>query len=104
MPAVLQFLVDHVQRTTEDGALTHDLPVAIDQALNDGGFKTTLGAPALNTVLHRLAVLSKAHQLREVANPARDPARPGVGPARAPRLCRARRATRAQDGHYPKSA
>lgn len=49
MPAVLQFLVDHVQRTTEDGALTYDLPVAIDQALNDGGFKTTLEAPALNT-------------------------------------------------------
>jgi hypothetical protein len=74
VPAVLQFLVDHVERTTEDGTLAHDLPVAIDAALNDGGFKTTLGAPALNTVLHRLAVLSKAHQLREVANPARDPA------------------------------
>lgn len=66
--------MDHVERTTEDGTLAHDLPVAIDTALNDGGFKTTLGAPALNTVLHRLAVLSKAHQLREVANPARDPA------------------------------
>jgi hypothetical protein len=74
VPAVLQFLVDHVERTIEDGTLAHDLPVAIDAALNDGGFKTTLGAPALNTVLHRLAVLSKAHQLREVANPARDPA------------------------------
>ena len=74
VPAVLQFLVDHVERTSEDGTLAHDLPVAIDAALNDGGFKTTLGAPALNTVLHRLAVLSKAHQLREVANPARDPA------------------------------
>jgi integrase len=73
VPAVLQFLVDHVERTTDDGTLTHDLPEAIDQALNAGGFKTTLGAPALNTVLHRLSVLSKTHQLREVANPARDP-------------------------------
>lgn len=31
-------------------------------------------APALNTVLHRLSVLSTAHQLRDAPNPARDPA------------------------------
>jgi len=81
VPVVLQFLVDHVQRTgcagasgPADGALIHDLPDAIDQALVAGGFKGALGAPALNTVLHRLSVLSKAHQLREAPNPARDPA------------------------------
>lgn len=73
-PAVLQFLVDHVERTGADGRLIHDLPETIDEALVAGGFKAALGPPALNTVLHRLAVLSKAHQLREVANPARDPA------------------------------
>jgi integrase len=72
--AVLQFLVDHVVRTGEDGALTHDLPPAIDAALVESGFKGARGAPALNTVLHRLSVLSKAHQLRELANPTRDPA------------------------------
>lgn len=73
-PAVLQFLVDHVERTTPDGSLAHDLPAAIDQTLVAGGFKGSRGAPALNTVLHRLAVLSKAHQMQDRANPARDPA------------------------------
>jgi integrase len=74
VPAVLQFLVDHVERTTEEGTLIHDLPSAIDHTLVDNGFKGALGAPALNTVLHRLSVLSKAHQMRDVPNPARDPA------------------------------
>jgi integrase len=74
VPAVLQFLVDHVERTgPADGILVHDLPPAIDEALVAGGFKGTLGAPALNTVLHRLSVLSKAHQMRDVTNPTRDP-------------------------------
>jgi integrase len=73
VPAVLQFLVDHVQRTAAEGHLLHDLPPAIDHALVEGGFKGALGAPALNTVLHRLSVLSKAHQMRELSNPTRDP-------------------------------
>jgi len=75
VPVVLQFLVDHVQRTDPDtGTLVHDLPPAIDVALVDAGFKGALGAPALNTVLHRLSVLSKAHQLGTGTNPTRDPA------------------------------
>jgi len=74
VPAVLQFLVDHVERTAEDRALIHELPEAIDDALVEGGFKGAPGAPALNTVLHRLSVLSKAHQMRDVPNPTRDPA------------------------------
>lgn len=74
VPAVLQFLVDHVERTAEDGTLVHDLPPAIDHTLVENGFKGELGAPALNTVLHRLSVLSKAHQMRDVPNPTRDPA------------------------------
>lgn len=73
VPAVLQFLVDHVERTAENGTLTHDLPPAIDEALVAGAFKGAAGAPALNTVLHRLSVLSKAHQMRDVNNPTRDP-------------------------------
>ena len=74
VPAVLQFLVDHVERTAEDGTLIHELPTAIDDALVEGGFKGAPGAPALNTVLHRLSVLSKAHQMRDVTNSVRDPA------------------------------
>jgi integrase len=72
--AVLQFLVDHVERTADDGTLIHELPEAIDDALVEGGFKGAPGAPALNTVLHRLSVLSKAHQMRDVTNAVRDPA------------------------------
>jgi len=72
VPAVMQFLVDHVQRSGNESQLLHDLPPAIDEALVAGGFKGVLGAPALNTVLHRLAVLSKAHQMRDLPNPARD--------------------------------
>jgi integrase len=74
VPAVLQFLVDHVERTADDGALVHELPEAIDDALVEGGFKGESGAPALNTVLHRLSLLSKAHQMRDVSNSVRDPA------------------------------
>ena len=74
VPVVVQFVVDHVPRTTPDGTLVSDLPPAIDAALVAGGFKTNRGAPALATVMHRLAVLSKTHQLRDLANPVRDPA------------------------------
>ncbi|HCE28713.1 MAG TPA: integrase [Comamonadaceae bacterium] len=69
---VLQFIVDHAQRTTADG-LAHELPIAIDQALVNAGFKGKPGPMALNTLIHRIAVLSKVHQLREVKNPCLDP-------------------------------
>ncbi len=74
VPAVVQFIVDHVERTTKQGTLTHALPAALDRLLVEGGFKGASGALALNTVVHRISVLSKAHQLRDFANPARDPA------------------------------
>lgn len=70
--AVLQFIVDHAQRTTS-GGLAYELPPAIDQALVNAGFKGKLGPMALNTLVHRIAVLSKAHQLRGVKNPCQDP-------------------------------
>jgi integrase len=69
--AVLQFVVDHAQRTSSEG-LRHELPAGIDRALVDGGFKGKPGALALNTVVHRVAVLSKAHQLRGLKNPCHD--------------------------------
>jgi integrase len=70
--AVLQFIVDHAQRTTE-GGLVQELPAAVDQALVDAGHKARIGPFALNTIVHRIAVLSKVHQLRSVENPAADP-------------------------------
>jgi integrase len=69
--AIQQFVVDHVERRTKSG-LVADLPAAHDQALVDGGFKGRLGTPALATVLHRLSVLSKAHQVRGVTNTVQD--------------------------------
>jgi integrase len=52
--------------------LVTELPPEIDQALVAGGYKTRLGAPALNTLVHRIAVLSKAHQLAKETNPCGD--------------------------------
>ena len=66
--AVQQFLVDHVERKTPAG-LACEMPPALDDALVQGGFKAKPGAPALATVLHRLSVLSKAHQLKAGSNP-----------------------------------
>jgi len=66
---VLQFIVDHAQRLDADGRLVSELPPTIDQALVAGGFKSKLGAPALNTLVHRISVLSKVHQVEGVANP-----------------------------------
>lgn len=71
-PCVLQFIVDHAERTTEKG-LVSELPPSIDQALVEAGYKGKLGAMAHTTLVHRIAVLSKAHQLREFKNPCHDP-------------------------------
>lgn len=60
------------QRITDRG-LAHELPTVIDQALVTAGFKARLGPMALSTLVHRIAVLSKAHQLRELKNPCHDP-------------------------------
>jgi integrase len=70
--AVMQFIVDHAQRTTDTG-LRHELPESIDDALVANGFKGKPGPLALNTIVHRLAVLSKAHQMRQVKNPCEEP-------------------------------
>ena len=68
---VLQFVVDHAQRSTPAGLLC-ELPAAIDQALIEAGYKLRPGAPAHNTLVHRVSVLSKAHQVRGVDNPCAD--------------------------------
>ena len=72
VPCVLQFIVDHAERTTENG-LVSELPGNLDQSLVDAGYKGKLGALAHNTLVHRIAVLSKAHQLGEHPNPCHSP-------------------------------
>lgn len=67
--SVLQFIVDHAQRQDTTGRLVSELPAMIDDALVTAGFKAKSGAPALTTLVHRIAVLSKAHQLEGHPNP-----------------------------------
>ena len=69
---VLQFIVDHAQRTVQQG-LVHELPAEIDARLVEAGYKGKPGPLAHATLVHRIAVLSKAHQVREVKNPCQDP-------------------------------
>lgn len=98
--AVIQFVVDHAQRSSGDG-LEWELPLELDQELVRLKAKGRLGAPSLNTLLQRLSVLSKAHELLGHPNPCRAAAvrelvsktrrayaRRGVAPARKEALTR----------------
>jgi integrase len=100
--AVVQFIVDHAERHDADGNLVTELPAALDQALVVAGFKATLGPPALNTLIHRVSVLSKAHQVEGATNPCGQPrvrdllskarrgyAKRGALPVKKPALTRA---------------
>lgn len=69
--SVLQFIVDHAQRITGNG-LVSELPLSIDMALVNGGYKGKPGPLSHNTLVHRIAVLSKAHQVEEQTNPCHD--------------------------------
>lgn len=69
--SLLQFIVDHAERSTAKG-LVSELPAEIDKALVSQGCKARLGPLAHNTLVHRIAVLSKAHQLKALENPCRD--------------------------------
>lgn len=70
--AVVQFIVDHVERRSTTGTVW-ELPNALDEQLVAARFKQRLGSLKLTTVVHRIAVLSKAHQLRRVENPCEQP-------------------------------
>lgn len=71
--AVVQFIVDHAERVGEDGQLVNEMPAVIDEALVASGYKAKLGPFALSTLIHRVAVLSKAHQIEQAANPCDQP-------------------------------
>ncbi|MEA9534135.1 site-specific integrase [Xanthomonas campestris pv. campestris] len=72
-PAVVQFVVDHLARRGRTG-LTWELPPALDAHLIAAGLKQKLGPFKLSTVVHRVAVLSAAHQAHKAANPCEAPA------------------------------
>lgn len=93
---VLQFIADHAPRQTATG-VRGELPADVDLALVQSGCKAKLGAPAHTTLVHRLAVLSKAHQSRHLPNPCQDPRVREV-------LSRARKAYARQGGRVQKKA
>lgn len=69
---VLQFIVDHARRTTPAGMLC-ELPKEMDEALVKAGVKGANGPVALSTLMHRISVMSKLHQLHAGFNPCHDP-------------------------------
>lgn len=69
---VIQFVVDHVARERR-GQIVCELPDAVDRTLVEAGFKGAPGPLKLTTVVHRVAVLSKLHQLRHLTNPCEAP-------------------------------
>lgn len=70
--SILQFIVDHAQRVTEKGLIS-ELPPDIDNALVKAGYKGKPGPLSHSTLVHRIAVLSKVHQISELRNPCQDP-------------------------------
>lgn len=66
--AVLQFVVDHVARRSTEGELARELPPAVDAALLAAGLKVKPGPWTLDSVRHRVAVLSTAHRLKQQPN------------------------------------
>ena len=69
--SVLQFVIDHAQRQTSDG-LQSEMPESVDEALVSSGYKSRKGPLAHNTLVHRMAVMSKAHQVHALPNPCQD--------------------------------
>lgn len=70
--AVVQFVVDHLVRKSKSG-LVWELPPALDAHLVAARLKQRPGAFKLSTVVHRVAVLSAAHQFKKLANPCETP-------------------------------
>lgn len=69
--SVLQFIIDHAERQTSAG-LQSEMPAEVDEALVAAGYKGKKGPPSHNTLVHRMAVMSKAHQVHSLANPCQD--------------------------------
>ena len=85
-------------------SLKHQLPAALDRQLVQGRFKGSAGALALNTVLHRISVMSKAHQFKDLP---KSRARSGGSRTPAPgpsRVCRPGCTGRPQDRTHQRSA
>jgi len=71
---ITQFIVDHAGREVAGRGVVSELPSSLDQVLVGAGFKGQPGPMSLATLEHRVSVLSKQHQARDLDNPCRDPA------------------------------
>jgi integrase len=71
--AVVQFIVEHAQRTNADGRLVTEMPPELDAELVRAKYKAKPGPLSLNTLVHRVSVLSKVHQLEQEPNPCAQP-------------------------------
>jgi len=65
---VVQFVLDHLARPTDDG-WEHTLPPSLDAALVAAGIKGHAGPLAYSTVSHRLAVLATWHRVHHWDSP-----------------------------------
>lgn len=68
---VIQFIVDHLEHIRPDGSVGNDLPLELDRELVHLGVKSSLGARSLNTVTHRIAMLSSVHRMKKLSSPAK---------------------------------
>ncbi|MFZ3117070.1 MAG: site-specific integrase [Variovorax sp.] len=101
VPVIVQFIADHAVREVKRseatlkeapvakrghksepeaerserraGQLIFDLPPVVDAFLVGQGYKGKRGAFALNTLVHRVSVISKVHQNADVDNPCNHP-------------------------------
>lgn len=69
---VLQFIVDHVPRLDRNNQIRADLPPDVEASLIKEGYKTKSGAPSMNTLMHRLSVMSQAHLSKQLPSPCHD--------------------------------
>lgn len=69
---VVQFVLDHVGSRQAEGVIRPLMPDEVRQEMQRRGFGAE--APKLNTVLHRLRVMSALHRLQGLDNPCEHPA------------------------------
>lgn len=70
---VVHFVLDHALRRNEDDALVHELPPEVDAALVQSGAKAAKGPLSMATIVHRVSVMSKLHEISRLPNPCKDP-------------------------------
>ncbi|WP_369423034.1 site-specific integrase [Leptothrix ochracea] len=66
---VVQFVLDHAGHRSSDGSVRRELPPELGETLKSQGFVGATAMPTLNTVMHRVRVLSALHRVQALPNP-----------------------------------